>query len=31
MDVQGASLVTYVYRLVGDEVKVEKMEFKKPE
>jgi len=29
MDVQGAHVVTYVYQLVADEVKVEKIEFKK--
>jgi len=30
MDVQGAVLVTYVYRLVDNEVKVEKIEWRKP-
>jgi vacuolar protein sorting-associated protein 29 len=29
MDIQGHNIVTYVYRLVGDDVKVEKIEFKK--
>jgi vacuolar protein sorting-associated protein 29 len=30
MDLQGAVLVTYVYRLVDNEVKVEKIEWRKP-
>ncbi|KAF8306789.1 Metallo-dependent phosphatase [Clavulina sp. PMI_390] len=30
MDVQGAVLVTYVYRLIENEVKVEKIEWRKP-
>lgn len=29
MDVQGNSVVTYVYKLIDDEVKVEKLEYKK--
>ncbi|SAL95925.1 hypothetical protein [Absidia glauca] len=29
MDIQGNSVVTYVYKLVDDEVKVEKLEYKK--
>jgi vacuolar protein sorting-associated protein 29 len=29
MDVQNNSLVTYVYKLIDDEVKVEKLEYKK--
>jgi hypothetical protein len=31
MDIQGGNVVTYVYQLVDDEVKVEKRDFKKPE
>jgi vacuolar protein sorting-associated protein 29 len=30
MDIQGNSVVTYVYKLIDDEVKVEKLEYKKP-
>lgn len=30
MDVQGNSVVTYVYKLIDDEVKVEKLEYKRP-
>lgn len=30
MDVQGSVLVTYVYRLIDNEVKVEKIEWRKP-
>ncbi len=30
LDVQQNSIVTYVYRLVDDEVKVERVEYKKP-
>ncbi|ORZ19900.1 vacuolar protein sorting-associated protein 29-like protein [Absidia repens] len=29
MDIQGNSVVTYVYKLIDDEVKVEKLEYKK--
>jgi len=29
MDIQGSSAVTYVYQLINDEVKVEKIEYKK--
>ncbi|CAO3596792.1 unnamed protein product [Absidia cylindrospora] len=29
MDIQGTSVVTYVYKLIDDEVKVEKLEYKK--
>jgi vacuolar protein sorting-associated protein 29 len=29
MDIQGSTVVTYVYQLVNDEVKVEKLEYKK--
>jgi vacuolar protein sorting-associated protein 29 len=29
MDMQTSSIVTYLYQLVGDEVKVEKLEFAK--
>lgn len=29
MDVQSSMVVTYVYQLIGDEVKVERIEFKK--
>ena len=29
MDIQAKSVSTYVYQLVGEEVKVEKLEFKK--
>lgn len=29
MDIQNATVVTYVYQLVGDEVKVERIEYKK--
>lgn len=28
MDIQGSSVVTYVYKLIDDEVKVEKLEYK---
>lgn len=31
MDIQGTVLVTYVYQLVEGEVRVEKMEYRKPE
>ncbi len=31
MDIQGHNVVTYVYRLIGDELKVEKLSFKKAE
>ena len=31
MDIQGHNVVTYVYRLLGDDVKVEKLDFKKAE
>lgn len=31
MDVQGSNVVTYVYQLHGEEVKVEKVEFTKAE
>jgi len=30
MDIQSATVVTYVYQLIDDEVKVERIEFKKP-
>lgn len=30
MDIQGSSVVTYVYKLIEDEVKVEKLEYKRP-
>lgn len=30
MDIQGTSVTTYVYQLVNDEVKVEKIKFDKP-
>ena len=29
MDIQGNAVVLYVYQLVNDEVKVDKLEFKK--
>lgn len=29
MDIQSSTVVTYVYQLVGDEVKVERIEYKK--
>jgi vacuolar protein sorting-associated protein 29 len=29
MDIQGNSVVIYVYKLIDDEVKVEKLEYKK--
>lgn len=29
MDIQNTTVVTYVYQLVGDEVKVERIEYKK--
>lgn len=29
MDIQGNNIVTYVYKLVDNEVKVEKIEYKK--
>lgn len=29
MDIQASTVVTYVYQLVDDEVKVERMEYKK--
>lgn len=29
MDIQNTTVVTYVYQLVGDEVKVERVEYKK--
>ena len=31
MDIQGSVIVTYVYQLVEGEVRVEKMEYRKPE
>lgn len=30
MDIQSSTVVTYVYQLIGDEVKVERIEYKKP-
>ncbi|KAL7631353.1 UNVERIFIED_CONTAM: hypothetical protein RMT77_018354 [Armadillidium vulgare] len=30
MDIQSTTVVTYVYQLIGDEVKVERIEYKKP-
>lgn len=29
MDIQNSTVITYVYQLIGDEVKVERIEFKK--
>jgi vacuolar protein sorting-associated protein 29 len=29
MDIQNTTVVTYVYQLVGDDVKVERIEYKK--
>ena len=29
MDIQGSAAVTYVYQLIDDEVKVEKIDYKK--
>lgn len=29
MDIQSSTVVTYVYKLLGDEVKVERIEYKK--
>ena len=29
MDIQGNAVVTYVYKLIEDEVKVEKLEYKR--
>lgn len=29
MDIQNITVVTYVYQLVGDEVKVERIEYRK--
>lgn len=29
MDIQSTTVVTYVYQLIGDEVKVERIEYKK--
>lgn len=29
MDIQQATVITYVYQLIGDEVKVERIEYKK--
>lgn len=31
MDIQSTTVVTYVYQLIGDEVKVERIEYKKPQ
>jgi hypothetical protein len=31
MDIQGAHVITYVYQMKGEEVKVDKMEYTKPE
>ena len=30
MDIQGGTIVTYVYQLIQDDVKVERIEYKKP-
>lgn len=30
MDIQSSTVVVYVYQLIDDEVKVEKIEYKKP-
>ncbi|RWS05866.1 hypothetical protein B4U79_14240, partial [Dinothrombium tinctorium] len=30
MDIQSSTVVIYVYQLIGDEVKVERLEYKKP-
>lgn len=30
MDIQGGTIVTYVYQLIKDDVKVERIEYKKP-
>lgn len=30
MDIQSTTVVTYVYQLIGEEVKVERIEYKKP-
>ncbi|EMP40658.1 Vacuolar protein sorting-associated protein 29 [Chelonia mydas] len=30
MDIQASTVVTYVYQLIGDDVKVERIEYKKP-
>ena len=30
MDIQASTVVTYVYQLLGDDVKVERIEYKKP-
>lgn len=29
MDIQASTVVTYVYQLIGDDVKVERIEYKK--
>lgn len=31
MDIHGATVITYVYQLIDDDVKVERIEFKKPQ
>ena len=31
MDIKGSDIVTYIYQLIGDEVKVEKMQYSRAE